>query len=59
MKIIRKVIYIVAVAMIGIFIYTTNVKATSTTLQVTADTLNLREKASTSSDIVTLLSSVS
>ena len=56
MKIIRKVIYIVAVAMIGIFIYTTNVKATSTTLQVTADTLNLREKASTSSDIVTLLS---
>lgn len=55
MKIMRKVIYIVAVAMISIFIYTTNVKAT-TTLQVTADTLNLREKASTSSDIVTLLS---
>ena len=55
MKIVNKVIYIVAVAIIFTFIYITNVNAT-TTLKVTAETLNLREKASTSSNIVTLLS---
>lgn len=55
MKIVNKVIYIAVVAIIFTFIYITNVNAT-TTLKVTAETLNLREKASTSSNIVTLLS---
>lgn len=55
MKMIKKVIYIVVIAIISLIIYSTFARATIT-LKVTADTLNLREKTSTSSDIVTLLS---
>lgn len=55
MKILKKVICIVVVVMMTLIVYVTSVRAT-TTLKVTADTLNLREKASTSSDILTLLS---
>lgn len=55
MRTIKKVIYIVAIAVITLLIYSTIVKAT-TTLKVTADNLNLREKASTSSNILALIS---
>lgn len=55
MKLLKKIICIIIVAFASLMIYTTSVKA-ATTLKVTADTLNLRQKASTSSDILTLLS---
>ncbi len=55
MKLFKRIICIAIVTLISLLIYSTSVKA-ATTLKVTADTLNLREKASTSSDILTLLS---
>ena len=55
MKLFKKIICIVIVTLFSLVIYSSIVKA-ATNLKVTADTLNLREKASTSSDILTLLS---
>ena len=55
MRIIKKAIYALIIVVISLTIYASTVKAV-TTLKVTADTLNLREKASTSSNILTLLS---
>ena len=55
MKLLKKVICIVIVTLVSLMIYSSSVKA-ATALKVTADTLNLRQKASTSSDILTLLS---
>ena len=55
MKLFKRIICIAIVTLLSLVIYSTIVKA-STTLKVTADTLNLRQKASTSSDILTLLS---
>ena len=54
MNIIKKVIYIVIATIISLLMYSTIVRAT-TTIKVTADTLNLRKKASTSSDILATL----
>lgn len=55
MKLFKKIICVAIVTLLSLVIYSTVVKA-AITLKVTADTLNLREKASTSSDILTLLS---
>lgn len=55
MKILKKVVYMITFIMLVLIMSSTIIKAT-TTITVTADTLNLRKKASTSSDIVTLLS---
>ena len=55
MRIMKKVIYALITVVISLIIYASSVSA-ATTLEVTADTLNLREKASTSSNILTLLS---
>lgn len=55
MKIVKKAIYIIAIAIITLIIYATITKA-AVTLKVTADTLNLREEASTDSDIIALMS---
>ena len=55
MKIIKKLIYSILLTITILFIYMVQVKAATVT--VTTDTLNLREKASTSSNIVATLSS--
>lgn len=54
MKIMKNVIYIVLLAMIFAFLYAVQVQAT--TIEVTADTLNLRKEASTSSNILATIS---
>lgn len=56
MKIIKKIMYITIIVILSLFSYATISKAANTTLEVTTDTLNLRKKASTDSDILTLLS---
>jgi len=53
MKILKRVIYIAIITAIYLLMYTSCVQAV--TVKVTADTLNLREEASTSSEILTLL----
>lgn len=55
MKIMKKIVYIIILAIASLIVYSTIVKA-ATTVTVTADTLNLREKASTSSNIIATLS---
>lgn len=55
MKTIKKVMYIIFLTIVSLLLYVTVVKAT-TEVTVTADTLNVREKASTSSEIVATLS---
>lgn len=55
MRIIKKILYIILTLIACLFIYSNIVKA-ATTVKVTTDTLNLREKPSTDSDILTLLS---
>lgn len=55
MKILKKVVCIVVAFFVTLIIYSIPVKAV-TTLKVTAETLNLRENATTSSDIIALLS---
>lgn len=55
MKMIKKVIYLIAL-MVMFFVINPTVLNAVTTVKVTTDTLNLRKKASTQSDIVTLLS---
>lgn len=54
MKIVRKTVLVLIVTIVFAIMCATSSKAT--TLKVTADTLNLREKASTDSDILTLMS---
>lgn len=54
MKIVKKTILVLVVTIVFAIMCATSSKAT--TLKVTADTLNLREKASTDSDILTLMS---
>ena len=55
MKVMKKLVYIIILAITSLIMYSTIVEA-ATTVTVTADTLNLREKASTSSKIVATLS---
>lgn len=55
MKIMKKIVYIIILVIASLVMYSTIVKA-ATTVTVTADTLNLREKASTSSNIIATLS---
>lgn len=55
MKIMKKIVYIIILVIASLVMYSTIVKA-ATTVTVTADTLNLREKASTSSKIIATLS---
>lgn len=55
MKMLKKVVYIITFIMLVLIMNSTIIKAAST-ITVTADTLKLRKKASTNSDIMTLLS---
>ena len=55
MKIMKKIVYSIILVIASLVMYSTIVKA-ATTVTVTADTLNLREKASTSSNIIATLS---
>lgn len=55
MRIIKKILYVTLTLIACLFIYSNIVKAAAT-VKVTTDTLNLREKPSTDSDILTLLS---
>lgn len=55
MKIVKKIVYIMFLAIVSLIMYSTITKA-ATTITVATETLNLRKKASTSSDIIATLS---
>ncbi len=55
MKIVKKIAYVTLLIIASLIMYSTTAKAV-TTVTVTTETLNLRKKASTSSDIVATLS---